>query len=204
VSVSDAPYVFVVDDDPSVRSSLWRLLVSDGLRVATFGSAREFLEDPRVGQPGCIVIDLLMPGTSGLQLQAELKRRGLDQPVIFLTGHGDVTASVQAMKGGAMDFLQKPAPPDILIASVRAALAREQETRERRARAATARSRLDTLSPRERQVYELIVRGMLNKQVAHALGITEKTVKIHRGRVMQKMQTRSLAELVRTSQHLER
>jgi FixJ family two-component response regulator len=202
--VSDSPYVFVVDDDPSVRSGLWRLLVSHGLRVATFGSAREFLDDPRAGHPGCIVIDLRMPGTSGLQLQAELKRRGLEQPVIFLTGHGDVTASVQAMKAGAMDFLEKPAPPDVLIATVRAALACERETRERRTRAATARSRLDTLSPRERQVYELIVRGMLNKQVAHALGITEKTVKVHRGRVMQKMQTRSLAELVRTSQHLER
>ena len=202
--MSDAPYVFVVDDDPSVRSGLWRLLVSDGLRVATFGSAREFLEDPRAAQPGCLVIDLRMPGTSGLQLQAELKRRGLEQPVIFLTGHGDVTSSVQAMKAGAMDFLQKPAPPDVLIATVRAALARERETRERRARAATTRSRLDTLSARERQVYELIVRGMLNKQVAHALGITLKTVKVHRGRVMHKMHARSLAELVGTSQHLDR
>jgi FixJ family two-component response regulator len=202
--VSDAPYVFVVDDDPSVRSGLWRLLMSDGLRVATFGSAREFLEDPRVGQPGCVVIDLRMPGTSGLQLQAELKRRGLEQPVIFLTGHGDVAASVQAMKAGAMDFLQKPAPPDVLIATVRAALARERETRERRVRAATARSHLDTLSARERQVYELIVRGLLNKQVAHTLGITLKTVKVHRGRVMQKMHARSLAELVRTSERLDR
>ena len=202
--MSDAPYVFVVDDDPSVRSGLWRLLVSDGLRVATFGSAREFLEDPRNTQPGCILIDLRMPGTSGLQLQAELKRRGLDQPVIFLTGHGDVTASVQAMKAGAMDFLQKPASPDVLIATVRAALARERDTRERRARVATARSRLDTLSTRERQVCELIVRGLLNKQVADALGITLKTVKVHRGRVMQKMHARSLAELVGTWQHLER
>ena len=202
--MSDAPYVFVVDDDPSVRSGLWRLLVSDGLRVATFGSAREFLEDPRAVQPGCILIDLRMPGTSGLQLQAELKRLGLEQPVIFLTGHGDVTASVQAMKAGAMDFLQKPASPDVLISAVRAALARERDTRERRARAATARSHVDTLSTRERQVCELIVRGLLNKQVADALGITLKTVKVHRGRVMQKMHARSLAELVRTWQHLER
>jgi len=202
--VSDAPYVYVVDDDPSVRSGLWRLLVSDGLRVATFGSAREFLDDPRAAQPGCILIDLRMPGTSGLQLQAELKRRGLEQPVIFLTGHGDVTASVQAMKAGAMDFLQKPASPDVLISAVRAALARERDTRERRARAATARSHVDTLSTRERQVCELIVRGLLNKQVADALGITLKTVKVHRGRVMHKMHARSLAELVRTWQHLER
>lgn len=199
----DAPTVVVVDDDHAVRVGLQRLIRSAGYNVATFGSAQEFLAAPPVKGPGCLVLDLRMPGKGGLALQAEIAETASHLPVVFLTGHGSVPQSVQAMKGGAVDFLEKPARPDVLFAAVEQALERYANNHEQEHADRMLRSRLEQLTPRERDVFELVVIGRKNRRIAQALGVTEKTVKVHRARVMTKMEAGSLAELVRMAQQLD-
>ena len=189
--------VFVVDDDPAVRESLEVLLQSAGLASRAYSNAQEFLDERPGDIIGCLIVDIRMPGLSGLELQEELNRRGSRLPLIILTGHGDVPAAVQALKAGAADFLQKPFNPQSLLDLVEEALNRHTRIRDADARRAEIASRLDTLTPREREVMALIVRGNANKVVALDLGISERTVELHRSRVMKKMRTRSLANLAR-------
>ncbi len=189
--------VFVVDDDPAVRESLEVLLQSAGLASRAYSNAEEFLDESPGDIIGCLIVDIRMPGLSGLELQEELNRRGSRLPLIILTGHGDVPAAVQALKAGAVDFLQKPFNPQSLLDLVEEALNRHTRIRDADARRAEIASRLDTLTPREREVMALIVRGNANKVVALDLGISERTVELHRSRVMKKMRTRSLADLAR-------
>ena len=195
--VSAPPIVLVVDDDDAVRRSLARLLRAAGLRAETFGTARELLDRPEPDGPACLVLDVRMPGMSGLDLQESLGARADVLPIVFMTGHGTVPMSVRAMKSGAADFLQKPFDDRTLLDAVNAALARSRAARESRDRREEVRARLATLTPREREVFDGVVRGLLNKQIGAELGTAEKTVKIHRGRVMQKMRAASVADLVR-------
>lgn len=197
-----AATVFVVDDDRAVRVGLERLLKSEGFRVVTFESAQEFLLDHRADGPACMILDLRMPGQGGLELQAEMNRLGEKLPVIFLTGHGSVPQTVEAMKGGAVDFLEKPVQPDQLFEAIDLALARDQRFRQERQATAHLRIRLAALTPREQEVFELVVLGLRNKKIARQLGVTEKTVKVHRARVMTKMEAGSLPELVRFAERL--
>ena len=192
--------VFVVDDDPAVLKGICRLLRSAGLEALPFSSPQEFLARVDLETEGCAVLDLAMPGLDGLTLQRELSRRGSGIPVVFLTGHGDVPTSVQALKNGAADFLTKPVEDAVLLQAVRAALDADRTWRAARRDLAEIRRRLETLTPREREVLEGVVSGRLNKQVGSELGITEKTVKVHRGRVMEKMGASSLADLVRLAE----
>jgi RNA polymerase sigma factor (sigma-70 family) len=196
------PTVYVVDDDASVRTALRRLLGSVGLPCQTFGTAEEFLKTARNDGPQCLVLDVRLPGPSGLDLQRELA--GLDRPlpIIFITGHGDIPVTVRAMKAGASEFLTKPVREQELLEAIRKALERDREANRQRAEGMRLRRRYDELTPRERQVMRLVVTGLLNKQVAAELGISEKTVKVHRAQVMQKMHAGSLAELVRMADHL--
>jgi FixJ family two-component response regulator len=189
--------VYVVDDDPAVRRSLWRLLRSGGYEVASFASAEEFLEKLEVDAAGCAVLDLAMPGLDGLALQRRLAEREVPMPVLFLTGRGDIPASVKAMKAGAEDFLTKPVDERVLFAALQRAFERGRREREEQRRLSDARERLEALTPREREVLDGVVGGRLNKQIAGALGISEKTVKVHRARVMEKLGASSVAELVR-------
>ena len=189
--------VFVVDDDDAVRNSLKLLLKSAGLHAEVFGSAPEFLSKYEDAQPGCLVLDVRMPGMSGLELQEELNRRGAMLPVIFITGHGDVPMAVEALQHGAFDFLQKPFRDQELLDRVQRALARDAENRTRLRHTDRIRERLASLSPREREVLELVTQGKANKMVAGDLGVSQRTVEIHRAHVMQKMEAGSLAELVR-------
>ena len=189
--------VCVVDDDPSVRTALARLLRSAGFEVALFASAEEFLGQVQDGERACLILDVRMPGTTGPELHEQLVERGLTLPIVFLTGHGDVTTGVRAMKRGAADFLLKPVDDELLIDTVRAALVRQYALLERTRSRSEVERRLATLTAREREVLELVVRGRLNKQAAGALGIAEKTVKVHRARAMEKMGAASFAELVR-------
>lgn len=189
--------MFVIDDDESIRRNLSRLIRSNGWQVQTFPSAKAFLEFTPPDRPACLVLDLQLPGLSGLELQAALARTGRDIPIVFITGHGDVPSSVRAMKSGAVDFLQKPFDGGELLACVDRALARSREQRAERAERAAVEARVATLTPRESEVLRLVVTGRLNKQMAEELGIAEKTFKIHRGRVMEKMGAGSVAELVR-------
>lgn len=189
--------VFVVDDDASMRRSLDRLLRSLGYGVETFASARAFLDRPPMQGIACLVLDLRMPEVDGLDLQARLAARGDDLPVIFVTGHGDVPSSVRAMKAGAFDFLTKPFDESVLRAAIERALDWHAEVRASRASLDALRARFVTLTPREREVCEQVADGWLNKQVADRLGTSEKTVKVHRARVMEKLGVRSVAELVR-------
>ena len=188
--------VFVVDDEPAVRRSLTRLLRSAGFEAAAFESPKAFLLELAPGSAGCAILDVAMPGLDGLALQRELHARGSTLPIVFLTGRGDIPKSVQAMKRGAIDFLTKPVDDEVLLAAVRAALARDRAQRQAREEAADVRRRLESLTLREREVLEGVVAGKLNKQIGAELGITEKTVKVHRGRTMEKMGAGSLAELV--------
>lgn len=198
------PIVFVVDDDPSFCRSTERLLRAAGFNVQTFMSASEFLHLRRRQSPGCLVLDVRLPDLSGLDLQRELARTGNHVPIIFMTGHGDIPMSVQAMKAGAVEFLTKPFREEDLLDALRNALARDRSMREEEARLAEVRARYESLTPREREVMALVVAGLLNKQIAAELGTVEKTVKFHRGHIMQKMQVESVAELVRMTAELEK
>jgi FixJ family two-component response regulator len=197
---SAAPIVFVVDDDPSVRRGVERLLRSAGHAVESFACARDFLERYDCDAAGCVILDLAMPGYDGLQMQQALADRGSALPIIFLTGHGDIPSSVQAMKRGAVDFLTKPVNGDDLLAAVRNAIERCEALYRARDEIADIRSRFATLTPREREVLAHVLAGKLNKQIAAELGTIEHTIKVHRARVMQKMQARTLAALVRLAQ----
>lgn len=189
--------IYVVDDDESVRRALERLFRSVGLEVKTFSSGEDFLELDLPDGIGCLVLDVQMPGPDGLELQTELAARGSDLPIVFLTGHGDIPMTVEAMKGGAIDFLPKPVDRDVLLGSVEAGLKLHERLRAQTANLAQFRSRVASLTQREREVMGLVVAGRLNKQIASDLGIALDTVKVHRGRVMRKTRVESLAELVR-------
>lgn len=191
--------VFVIDDDASMRRALGRLCHSAGLQVRTFGSALEFLDHGSPEAPACLVLDVRMPGLNGLDLQAELATRNIQTPIVFITGHGDIPMSVKAMKGGAVDFLTKPFWDDALLASIREGVDRDRRSKASQTEHEAIASRLRALTPRERQVFEMVVRGMLNKQAAADLGISEQTVKVHRSRVMTKMGATSVAELVQAA-----
>lgn len=196
------PTVFMVDDDPDVLKGLARVLRSAGLDVATFSSPQLFLEQHNPHAPGCLVLDVAMPDLNGLELQGALKVKGSTIPIIFLTGHGDIPMSVRAMKSGAVDFLTKPVHDEDLLRAVNYAFEKDRIERRSRAELDDIEQRLATLTPREREVLTHVVTGQLNKQIANDLGTVEKTIKVHRARVMEKMKVNSVAELVRLTERL--
>ena len=195
--------VFVVDDDPSIREAIKSLLRLEGLGVETFATAQDFLRRKRPDLPGCVVLDVELPGLSGLDLQRELAAHGIKLPIIFITGYGDIPMSVRAMKAGATEFLTKPFRDQDLLDAIQQALERDRAARQHSKEIAELRKRFDALTSREREVMNLVVGGWLNKQIGFELKISEITVKIHRGRVMGKMGAQSLAELVRMTERLE-
>ena len=203
MKIEDVPVVFIVDDDASVRRSIQDLLASVALHSEAFASPQEFLDSKRANSPGCLVLDVRLPGMSGLDFQRALAEAGVNLPIIFITGHGDVPMSVQAMKLGAVEFLMKPFRTQELLDAIQQALDRDRKLREGRREIAELRQRHETLTAREREVMDLVVSGLLNKQIAMRLGTVEHTVKIHRGHVMQKMQADSIASLVRMADTLK-
>lgn len=196
------PIVFIVDDDDSVRKSLARLITSVGLKVETFSSANAFLKRDAYDGPACLVLDIRMPGLSGLDLQTELAKAERTLSIVFITSHGNITMSVQAIKAGAVDFLEKPFEEQDLLDAVHLAIQKDRATKEKLAELREIQERVESLTPREREVFALVVTGMLNKQIAFEMGIGEKTIKVHRARVMQKMQAESFADLVRLAEKL--
>lgn len=197
---AETPTVFIVDDDASVRSALARLMRTAGMRAEACASAREFIERYDRARPGCLVLDVSMPEVDGLELQGQLRELGDTLPIVFLSGHADIAMTVAAMRAGAVNFLTKPVSGRLLVDAVREATARDLAGRRERAAHEQARARLASLSAREREVLERVVAGRLNKQIAAELGTAEKTIKVHRARVMEKMHAASLAELVRLAQ----
>jgi RNA polymerase sigma factor (sigma-70 family) len=201
--MTQAPVVFVVDDDPSVRSSLKFLMSSVGLQVESFDSADALLQRKLPDAPSCLVLDVRLRGLSGLDFQRELAARNCHMPIIFITGHGDIPMSVRAMKAGAVEFLTKPFRDQDLLDAVRIALEKDRERRERKKEVSDLKERFDSLTPREQKVISMVVSGMLNKQIADQLGSAENTVKVHRSRAMEKMHAQSVAELVKMIDKLE-
>lgn len=199
---ADIPTVYVVDDDVSVLKALERLIRSAGFNAETFDSAQEFLNRGSYDSPCCLVLDVRMPDLSGIDLQQELSKLGLSIPIIFLTGHGTIPMSVQAMKAGAVDFLTKPCNDEELLQTIHQSIEKNRLERSEQAGSDSIRLRIDSLTKRENQVFRMVISGMLNKQAGYELGISEKTVKIHRAHVMQKMQADSLAELVRLAERV--
>ena len=199
----DAPVVFIVDDDASVRRSIQDLLSSVALQSKAFATPQEFLDSRRTDCPGCMILDVRLPGMSGLDFQRALTEAGVSIPIIFVTGHGDVPMTVQAMKSGAVEFLMKPFRPQELLDAVQHALDGDRKLREKRRETADVRNRYEALTTREREVMELVVSGLLNKQIAAKLGTSEHTVKIHRGHVMEKMKADSLPALLRMTDTLK-
>jgi FixJ family two-component response regulator len=197
------PTVFIVDDDDAVRRFLTGLIQSIDLRVEAYASAQDFLDAYQPGRPGCLLLDVRMPGMSGLELQRELAERAIDLQVVILTGHGNVPVAVQAMKAGAVDFIEKPFNNELLLDRIQTAVAQSLRSGSEREKHDETLRRLDTLTPRERQVFDLVVTGETNKGIAHRLTISEKTVEIHRANVMRKMRARSLASLVHMAVNLK-
>jgi len=197
------PLVFVIDDDASVRSSLKFLLSTVGLQAETFDSADSFLHKKRPDVPSCVVLDVRLPGVSGIDFQRELTARNISIPIVFLTGHGDIPMSVRAMKAGAVEFLTKPFRDQDLLDAVRVALDRDRTRREQQTELADIRRRFDSLTSREQEVLSMVMNGMLNKQIAAELGTAESTVKVQRSRAMEKMQAESLAHLIKMMQKLQ-
>jgi FixJ family two-component response regulator len=200
--MSESGTVFIVDDDPSVRRSTERLVRSSGLKAQTFESARQFMEHARIDGPSCLVLDVHLPDLSGLDLQRELARSGVEIPIIFLTGRGSIPMSVRAMKEGAVEFLTKPARSRDMLAAIEAAIERDRASRESRRETEALRERYARLTAREREVLALVIAGRLNKQIAGEMETTERTVKFHRAHVMEKMEAGSVAELVQMAERL--
>ena len=197
-----APIVFLVDDDPSVLGAMTRVFRAEGWPVETFRSAEAFLAREQPWANGCIVLDVTMPGLTGLELQRRLAAMGVSLPIVFISGHGNIPMSVQAIKSGATDFLTKPVPAEVMVAAVRAAIDEDAAARRSRAGTAALRERLDALTPREREVLAALAAGKLNKQIAADLGVVEQTVKFHRARVMERMQAKTVAELMHIAAQL--